>query len=239
MFTLRKTVTFDGENNRFLTYLSICKFEKHDVVESFKNRLSDRERVYYDIAAFKRKKTLLLGRIAAKNSIEGYVPGAIHSDIVIDTGVFDQPVVTMGKNIQVSITHTNDCGVAVAFHESLPIGIDLEDIERARIIDNYLTDFERSIRERYEKAIFYAIAWTAKEALSKCLKTGLTTPFSVYEICTLKNRNMYIECSFKNFSQYKALCFKKKNCMFAIVFPKKTTLTQKGMDGIKQILEMV
>jgi 4'-phosphopantetheinyl transferase EntD len=239
MINLRREITFHRSNKRFVSYLSICKFEKHDDIEVFKNTLSKNEKTYYHKVALLRKKTFLLGRIAAKDAINGYISDVDDSDNSIDFGVFEQPIVTVGKNIQVSITHTNESGLSIAFYEAHPLGIDLEEIERAMIIDTYLTDDERSMQNNCEKTLFYAIVWTAKESLSKCLKTGLMTPFNVYEIDDIEESENYFECTFTNFGQYKSLCFQKNDLMFAIALPRKSEISQAGFDGITSILQML
>lgn len=93
--------------------------------------------------------------------------------------IFDFPVIIHPNihNTNVSIAHTNHSAVAVAFPETHPVGIDIEDIcdERSQTISTQLTDSEKSLRTNLSisEALFNTILWTAKESLSKVLKTGL------------------------------------------------------------------
>ena len=66
--------------------------------------------------------------------------------------------------------------------------------------------------------------WTAKEALSKVLKTGLLTPFTIYEIAQLEIKSGYIISCFKNFNQYYNISFQLDHYMCSITCPKKTNL---------------
>ena len=49
--------------------------------------------------------------------------------------------------------------------------------------------------------------WTLKEALSKILRTGMTTPFDIFSIKELKQEKLGWISSFQNFAQYQGLSF--------------------------------
>jgi 4'-phosphopantetheinyl transferase len=98
--------------------------------------------------------------------------------IFIQAGIFQQPVVVSGKhNLQVSITHCDDFGAALAFPETDPMGIDIERIGPAQraALERQMTEAEKErmnfLPVAYDMGI--TLLWTAKEALSKVLKLFL------------------------------------------------------------------
>ena len=66
--------------------------------------------------------------------------------------------------------------------------------------------------------------WTAKEALSKILKTGMMVPFELYETTTIAATPYGLSFEFKNFAQYKAEIFFEMPYCFAMAYPKKSRL---------------
>jgi len=186
---------------------------------------------YYDTLKFdKRKTSYLLGRIAAKNALsEILIRDQDIQSIAIEFGVFRFPVVKHLKdqNIQVSISHTDDCGIAIAFQEEHPLGIDIEEIneQKNEVIKNVLIDKELELIENNDVPLLIAfpILWTIKEGLSKILKTGLTIDFNILEVDTIKKvEDVYIS-SFRHFVQYKAVSFQIHNHICSMVLPKNSS----------------
>ncbi len=141
-----------------------------------------------------------------------------------------QPIVINQSNIQTSITHCDDLACAIGFCEQYPMGIDLEKInkDKVEVIKTQITANETKFFEllscEYEK--IYTILWTAKEALSKVLRTGMMTPFSLYELDSLKTKESLqtkyftFEGTYKNFAQYKVVSFEMNGYICSIVYPK-------------------
>src|SRR5690349_10561122 len=74
------------------------------------------EKGYYDTLKYdKRKASYLLGRIASKAAISNLLEEEDMESISIGFGVFNFPVVqrSVGGNIQVSISHCDNFGVAL------------------------------------------------------------------------------------------------------------------------------
>mgnify|MGYP001009829246 CR=1 FL=1 len=191
--------------------------------------LSLEERKYFNTLSFeKRINSYLLGRYVAKRAVAALISEDNLSLIVIQQGIFSQPVAANGKNIQVSISHCNNLGTAVAFPETHPMGIDLEEINESRrsILETQITKFEKELANFIPTTydLWLTLLWTAKEALSKVLRTGLTTPFEIYEIQKYELYDNYIVCYFKNFSQYKSLSFNVHNNICSLVYPKNTEI---------------
>ena len=177
-----------------------------------------------------RRQSFLLGRIAAKQAIASLVKVNDLTTIAIQYGVFQFPVVkhNFNNNLQVTISHSHDVGVALAFCEEHPMGVDIERIVPARLnaIKDNLSDSELELLENSRLSLIEGCTaiWTMKEGLSKALKTGLTVDFKVLEIILLKNHGLYLTCTFKYFAQYKAICFPVSDYFCSIVLPRNTDI---------------
>jgi 4'-phosphopantetheinyl transferase len=225
--------------NIFKAALCCCFFSCEKDYEKIIQHLHSQERNYYDLLTFeKRIKSYLLGRLVAKQAIAALTGEEILADINIQPGIFKQPIVVSNKqNIQVSITHCDDFGAAIAFPEAHPMGIDIE-----RINPNKTDVLKRQITENEEKLIHssvhshelgYTLLWTVKEALSKVLKTGLMTPFEVFEISKIELYDNYIMCYYKNFAQYRVISFTIDNYICSIAHPLKSELSF-GVESLKE-----
>lgn len=185
---------------------------------------------YYKTLEYdKRRTSYLLGRIAAKNSVSEF----LHEDIVfpsfsIKPGVFQFPVVKhiTDYNVQVSISHCDNIGVALAFPEEHPMGIDIERIREDKI-DVMKTVISKNESKLIDHAVLHmsvasCLVWSVKESLSKVLKTGLTLDFGILEINSLEKKGLIYQSTFTHFSQYKAISFKIDEYICSIVLPEQT-----------------
>lgn len=189
------------------------------------------EQEYFNSLKFqKRANSYLIGRFAAKQAVALLSGEKNLANILIPSGIFQQPLVASGeRGIQVSITHCDDFGAAIAFPEGHPMGIDMESIAAAQrsAMETVMTDREKeqlgSFAIGYEAGL--TLLWTAKEALSKVLRTGMMTPFEIFEIVNMEQWDHYVICYYKNFAQYKAACFSLgSHFMCSIAYPLKTEL---------------
>lgn len=146
----------------------------------------------------------------------------------IDAGVFNQPIVrhpTRG-NVQVSISHSNSWGAALAFPEEQPMGIDIEvvDPEKNGVLKSQMTVDEQNLAEilPHSRATQLTLLWTAKEALSKTIKSGLMTSFELFELQQIEVHDRSISSTFRHFRQYKAVSFFPNNAVCSIICPRRT-----------------
>jgi 4'-phosphopantetheinyl transferase len=215
---------------KFKATLCYCYFSGNADYKTVIPYLHPYENNYFSKLKFeKRAKSYLVGRYTAKEAIAFLTGEGNLANILIESGVFTQPVVASnGKNTQVSISHCDDFGAALAFPEAHPMGIDLEIIssKQREALEGQVTEWEKqqiiSLPFAYDAGL--TLLWTAKEALSKVMKTGLMTPFHVFSISSMERSKHFIMCYFENFPQYKALCFPIGRYMCAIVYPLKTEL---------------
>ncbi|WP_346819749.1 4'-phosphopantetheinyl transferase family protein [Rapidithrix thailandica] len=176
----------------------------------------------------RRKNSYCLGRVSAKLAMQQILTKADLNTITVDNGVFGFPVVKgVQEKIQVSISHSDGLGVALAHFEEHPVGIDIEriDPDKTSVIETCLSNDEitlikKKLMEPYGNFVF----WTIKEALSKILKTGLMLDFKYMQIGNLEKVKEGVWIShFSSFSQYRAISFTTQHYVGSVVLPAKST----------------
>ncbi len=183
---------------------------------------------FASLAHHNRKHTYLLGRYCAKQALTIEPFALVPKQYAIMSGIFGQPIISAHTHAQVSIAHTSILGAALAFPEAQPMGIDIELIDNKNrdVIEKEMTHDELALIAKYitDKAYAATLLWTAKEALAKIMRTGLMTPFQLFEIssCTLEGEYVYTQ--FKHFHQYQACSFPIEQHMCSIVYPRETKL---------------
>jgi 4'-phosphopantetheinyl transferase len=207
-----------------------CDYEDKNL-EEVKNILHESEHKRYDeILSLKRKKSFLFGRYAAKKALAEFCNISKLPEISIVNGVFGQPVIHHRdiKNIQISIAHTDKMAAAIVFQEEYPMALDIEEIDECRsdFVKSQFTKDELNLSKNFsdsEQNIFNLVLWTAKEALAKVVKVGLTVPLVVLEIETIAKdiiNNGEIILTYKNFKQYQCRSFILGQHICSIVCPK-------------------
>lgn len=219
-----------GNLNNLSNHLDLLHPEEHQVFQNFK---FDRRKISY-----------LLGRLSAKKAIQQLTNDTQSKNIWVDSGVFQFPVVRCKElqNIQVSISHCEDIGISIAFPEAHPMGIDVEkvNLDREEVILSQTTNQEKELlSNNYLNSIDgYTRLFTAKEALSKILKTGMMIDFKYLEVNNITMKDEEILFSFTHFGQYKAYTSTIQNYAFAIALPKRTsTNTSKIWTAVNSIVE--
>jgi phosphopantetheinyl transferase len=181
------------------------------------------------------KESYVSGTESCMSGEESYMPGAENSmsgkesynRICIDRGTFMQPILLANGSgsLDISITHKRDMIAAIAFPKSHPTGIDLEKIEPSSrpTLESQMTKPEilavASSAENYLNALWQL--WVVKEAVSKVLKTGLTTSFLLFETCKHSfNKRGELSCYFSHFYQYHAQSWILDDHVLAVVHPR-------------------
>jgi 4'-phosphopantetheinyl transferase EntD len=190
-----------------------------------------KEQTYFTSLQYpKRQYSYLLGRFCAKHAISNYLQNKSLSSTLIENGVFNQPIVyhPFPTDVEISISHTDSMGAALAFPNAHPMGIDLEMINEAHVttIKSQLTLIEQQKAALFSEnePLVCTLLWTVKEALSKALKCGFMISFELFEIEEIKHKENYVESSFKHFQQFKALSFPLAETVCSLVYPKGTHL---------------
>ena len=229
--TYQQTLQLNRESAAFKSQLCITQGCLASLQAQKASFLHPVETAYFSTLKFDlRQRSYLLGRYCAKQALAGYTGISTLHHFNIDRGIFEQPIVSCpcAEKIQVSISHSNQTAIALAFPEAHPMGIDLE-----RIQDRYLAVIQSQLTAK-ELELFHSssdpnllstVLWTAKEALSKVLRTGLMGSFEALAIQHLgRQENNWIS-EFQHFAQYQAFSFLLGDFICSIVLPKRTKLS--------------
>jgi 4'-phosphopantetheinyl transferase len=190
----------------------------------------------------RRRQGYLLGRYAAKVALVDLLQESDLRIIEIGRGVFDQPIVLYAQKQGwgVTVSHADSLAFALAFPMGHPMGIDAERIDSTSFeaILSQLSKREigwietANVKDKPELA---TALWTSKEALSKILCTGLTSPMQIYSLAEFNLiRSGTWEGLFQNFGQYKAIASVGSSYVLSIVLPRRSVLG--GVCDIGEIL---
>lgn len=229
--TFIEGLVLQREKRHFHAHLCIAPLSLSDLKSTRSLFLHGNENSYFNKLEFERRQhSYLLGRYCAKSVLSKYLNEEDFTSIFIRRGVFDYPVVnySAAHDAQVSIAHSSFWGAAIASSQEHPMAIDIEQIDSQNnaVVESQLTDREKqlvdpNIMPKEKQSAFF---WALKEAISKAIKCGMTTPFQVYEIESIAFEQDYAVATFKNFGQYKGIVFSIMNMACAVVLPKKTKL---------------
>lgn len=178
----------------------------------------------------KKRRQFLQSRKLSKELLSTHLKETNLTKIHIESGVFNQPVITYPSVIHpaISISHSDNCSACIITSEIHPMAIDIEKIQhnKKEHMAPPLSHSEKTLVKELpsHEYITYLQLWTAKEAISKVLKTGLMASFEIYEIDNVNISGAYTIFTFKNFAQYKAISFEIKGNICSVVLPKKTKL---------------
>jgi 4'-phosphopantetheinyl transferase len=214
---------------------NLCLVKKESFIEWEKiSFLSYSERNRYNfLKADIKRHEYLLGRLAVKHSVAGLLKVDNLSEIIVESGVFNQPIVKFENpiphcNIQVSLTHSDNIAASIAFPEEHPVGIDYQvlDEDLYMVVESQLTHYELDLYKKLSlsKGKVLNVIWTAKEAISKVMKTGLMTPLFIYEIEKIMVYSNKVISFFKNFPQYKAVSFIDEKKCLTVVIPRNSEM---------------
>ncbi|MGG4267115.1 4'-phosphopantetheinyl transferase family protein [Peribacillus simplex] len=218
----RITKTYEG---------SMTLLTGNDCVEAKRILAPNEYKCYVEFKSEKRKSEYLYGRYAAKISAMELLGESDPKKVEIISGVFSQPILRCNNNIDnisVSISHTSNMVGALAFPETHPMAIDVEEIDRMNldlIVQHLLPDEQDMVvKAKTFETSMATLLWSVKESLSKVLKTGLTISIPLLKISKkVKNDDHYV-FEFEHFTQYKVQGWMIENYVLTICLPKNTTL---------------
>jgi phosphopantetheinyl transferase len=177
----------------------------------------------------RRRHSYLLGRLAAKKALRDFLPESPSHSLVLEAGIFGQPVLKGfgASGVQVSIAHKEGIAAAIACSERHPLAIDIEKLETSQhaAIFNMLTAREkRHFFPHSDGEIdnnLYALLWTAKESLAKILRIGFTAAMEIFEVDQITwTDDRFWVTSYTHFPQYKSISFDQHGITVAIAMPK-------------------
>ncbi|MDO8299355.1 4'-phosphopantetheinyl transferase superfamily protein [Lacisediminimonas sp.] len=176
-----------------------------------------------------RRHGYLTGRYCAKHALAHHIGITALDHILIEPGVFGQPLVRAPSEaaIRIGISHSADYACGLAFDPAQPMGIDLEpmSVRHEEAVRSQMTPAERCLlANSWRHGHACAWLWTVKEALGKALLMGLTVPIWMYEVKAVEQSGQFLVTTFAHLIQYKALSFEWNGALVTIVLPARTTL---------------
>ena len=222
----RKELSDEG----WFTCLGINGFDSNE--SQWTQWLHPEEATYYQsLSAQNRKQSFLLGRVCAKNAYLNANPQESPPNVHIQTGIFKDPILQNQSTTQwqVGITHSKSIAAALGFPANHPMALDIEewDTKRATTMRTQCHTEELHCLEKIGlgSAASGAVGWTAKEAISKALRTGMTCPFKLFGLKSIEaHPDGGITGLFINFCQYQFRSWIIEDKVLSIVLPKRTRL---------------
>lgn len=225
-------IKLERDDQIFESYIIMGSVDYSDLSELV-HTLTPRELLEYKkIMVNKRRIEFCLGKYVGKMSAAKLTGSHSLRDLSIEKGVFNQPILCFNnnqrRNIQISLSHVNNKAISVAFPEEHPMGIDMEivDQKNKEVIASQMLDSELHLIgfSSLSTLVGLTLLWTVKESLSKVLKTGLTTPLSVYSVSQVKKVETGYISEFTNFPQYKVFSWVTDKYVTSLCLPKNTLI---------------
>lgn len=190
--------------------------------------LHPNELAYYQrMISVQRRVEFLAGRFCGKQVLDQHGT-IVWPSICIINGVFGQPVLTKNTNsMGISLAHSTQAAAAVSFPETHPMAVDIDDRERSvpdTLADQWTTT-EKTFFKDADPLTVALTLWTAKEALAKVLRVGLTVPLPMLEINRFRDYVGWSVLHFTHFIQYRAICFSLPKQTLTLIVPARSELT--------------
>jgi 4'-phosphopantetheinyl transferase len=227
------------ESGRVETVFGFVFARDYPVIrDRFSEFLAPAEAAFFSGLHFpRRQQSFLLGRYAAKLALQCLLQTSDPKAIEIERGVFEQPLISYfsAKAPEVTISHCDQIAVALAFPAGHPMGVDVEQIDPARLI-TIQSQMSRAEREwarsaRTNELAISTLIWTAKEALSKALTCGLMSPMEIFNLAEFYSVGpQAFGGLFQNFGQYKFIGWTSRAVAMSVVLPKKSDAAQDALD---------
>lgn len=181
----------------------------------------------------RRRLGFLRGRRAAKDALR-MLSGAGHSArLHIEPGAFGQPVVEGAGELGVTLSHTDDAGVALAFPLTHPLGIDIEQVRpgneralRAQLTDTEIASFVTPASDPLARL---TALWSIKEALSKLLGGGLAIDAAFMAVAELREEGGTLTARFAHIAHATARACIGSGMAMAIAMPHNAMLDVTGL----------
>ena len=145
------------------------------------------------------------------------------TQVSIDYGILGYPIILGDKqNRQISISHCKKYAAVAIGSADMMIGIDIEDIldKERESLENAISEKEHAFEEMFENIEhFRLVMWTAKEALSKFLRIGMTADWSIFEISDVKKCFKGYKISFRYFPSLNVLSSKEDKAVYSVICP--------------------
>ena len=186
----------------------------------------DEEKKLRQINSNKRKRSYLLGRIAAKKAIAAYIHKKdIDCDVQIENDCFGKPFVSgnFKKPLHISISHSNRYAVAICSSKYIPITIDIQDIKEINPTyhQKVISNNELKLSSDLEFDLRDTLIWTVKEASAKFLGVGFNMSLDLLNIIDINKVNKTTWISKLHGLPFQFISKKFRNTLITLCFPNK------------------
>jgi phosphopantetheinyl transferase len=218
-------VTFKRGDHTFLSMLSVIN-KPFD--QSLVSLLTPAELKIAENYTGARYSEFVHSRYISKRAVQNLTVDLPMSNIQVLKGVFEQPVLEISNcsaRYDISVSHKDNIAASLIFPQYHPAGIDIDVIvpQNINTLNRLITAYEQQIclDDSERKMVIY----TAKEALSKIMRCGLTVPVHFLEVKKLQKEEKYYYGVFTNFCQYKFISFAVDDYIITMVFPRNSKCT--------------
>lgn len=203
------TFSYSGQSEKLV--FSIFDGE---VTQSMFEMISQQERARSCCLCEKRQLEFVRGRCAAKAAIAELESGEV-GEVSIIRGQRGEPLVS-GLNCGVSISHSRNIAVALAFKRGSTFGVDVEYVN-AKFVKALKRMTNTTAEHVPDNVTSLTVAWTLKEALSKCLKTGFTIAVENFAFSEFRNSGNIYTCGFSKYPLFLGKAVLKNDVVLAVV----------------------
>lgn len=199
-----------------------------------------------------KKHTFLLSRFASKVAL--IHAAGLHSinpcNFFIQNRIDGAPFISQ-KDLNLTISHSKNVGIACVSSPILQMGIDLEfksHFDSINLDHNFISSSEYDQllnKSLFSESLIKCILWSAKEALVKHLKVGLSVDFNILSISTVLAHKNFIEIRFKYFRSLKVITYYTKNIVLSfclnnnILFIKEKNILVEILNKTTPIIEQI
>jgi len=213
-------ITFSRDGHSFVSMLGVIT-KPFD--QSLVSSLTPAELKIAEKYTGPRYSEFVHSRYITKKAVQNLMPDTALTTIQVLKGVFEQPVLEISHcnaSYDVSISHKDNIAASLVFPSYHPAGIDIDLVapRNMKALDRMLTAHEQHICQEYSERKM--AIYTAKEALSKIMKCGLTVPVHFLEVNALQKEETFYSGMFTNFCQYQFISFTGTDHIITLVFPR-------------------
>jgi len=189
--------------------LGRMKSVPQDVVDKILHH--EEKQIYNRIKDNRRRYQFLMGRYVAKRNLGRDIREFQMSDVAILRDPMGKPTIKSNQFLSgsISISHVDNLAVAIA-GPGHNIGVDIEIIRKSLMLigPTILSKHEKHLMSKFsfsQEGELEGIVWSAKEAVSKFLGTGITGSLNDFAIsgCRQVGLGSY-QFSFRNFERIRA-----------------------------------
>lgn len=204
---------------------------QEDDTEALKRLLSPEERLQLEGFRYeKRRREFVLSRAAAKLAISRIGSDVPPDALSIRNGVLGYPYCEGAGQISISLSHTNTMACCIASDRAYICGIDVENVDpkHRTAMKEVLSENEKRMMPELSRDVADTILWTAHEAVSKILMTGMTVSSELYEAEKVEYdpENNTFCGRYKALPQYEfsGFCLPERNLVSAAAYPQKSKM---------------